>query len=159
MGNGGVSSCGNLPSGLASAPASDAPQAPLFVQTFLLSLGPEEPPVPKLPEYPRSLHRGLEPLQQSFRLFTLSKTYECQIIFSYGPDVGRGLSRSEGDYSTRTQRRMYVKVYSDAEELRHRLHEWPRDVVVRVESRNRPVLQQKPDALLQRLDLGPSQVL
>lgn len=63
---------------LASASASDSSQAALLVKPRLLALRPEEAPIAELSQYPRTLHRRLEALQKSFRVFAFPQTYISQ---------------------------------------------------------------------------------
>ena len=55
--------------------AAHAPEASLLVEAGLLAFGSEEAAVPQLAEDSRALHRGLEPLQKTLAVFTVSKRY------------------------------------------------------------------------------------
>ena len=52
--------------------AAKAPEATLVVQTGLLPLGAEEPPVPQFAQDAGALHRGLEPLQEALAIFSFT---------------------------------------------------------------------------------------
>jgi len=51
----------------------------LFIEASLFALGAEEPAVPQFAEYARTLHGGLEPLEQTLRVFSFTKVYDCQM--------------------------------------------------------------------------------
>ena len=62
----------------------------MFVEASLFALGAEEPAVPQFAEYARTLHGGLEPLEQTLRVFSFTKVYDCQmpllwVVFSCFP--------------------------------------------------------------------------
>ena len=52
--------------------AAQTSEAALVVQSGLLPLGAEEPPVPQFAQDAGALHRGLEPLQEALAIFSFT---------------------------------------------------------------------------------------
>ena len=88
--------------GLAVAAAADAAEAPGLVESLLLSLRTEEPPVPQLTKDSRPLHLGLKSLQKLIAVFSITERYVCQVsVFSIFSKTNRaGRSARQTDYTT-----------------------------------------------------------
>ena len=88
--------------GLAVAAAADAAEAPGLIESLLLPLRTEEPPVPQLAKNSRPLHLGLKSLQKLIAVFSITERYVCQVpvfsIFSKTNRAGRSARRT--DYTT-----------------------------------------------------------
>lgn len=63
---------------LSALAAAQAPQAAGLVEPGLLALGAEVAACPELSQHPRALHRGLKPLEKTFRVLSLPKRDVCQ---------------------------------------------------------------------------------
>ena len=88
--------------GLAVAATADATEAPGLIESLLLSLRAEEPPVPQLTKNSRPLHLGLKSLQKLIAVFSITERYVCQVsVFSIFSKTNRaGRSARQTDYTT-----------------------------------------------------------
>ena len=87
---------------LAVSAAADAAETPGLIESLLLSLRTEEPPVSQLAKNSRPLHLGLKSLQKLLAVFSITERYVCQVsifsIFSKTNRAGRSARRT--DYTT-----------------------------------------------------------